>query len=405
MSPSPLPVLLVLLLALGATSGYCSCGRSSITTERRSLHTTRPHTRLFASSSPSPSSSSVYRQSIELTLGRVFSISEFLSAFDNSAGAAVKIRGVFAISNSADETQYVGSSAEVVEDVKWCYNAQGPEMVSKVRVQTFPNPSTQIIEAFRAELVRQTNPQGNRMGMVGWVPGTKTESSGSVDDSIKQEMKASSSSSSSSKLAALRQSVVELRDAEPAGAASAIQSPFDSPSSSAGSRSVVNLDNEFHLELTRANVDKVLEEIRPYLKADGGNVAVVDVDSSSRSISLVLQGACGSCPSSTTTMKMGIERILKENFADLGPIIAVDPEGQGSPAGSRSSDLLTAEAVSGALEKIIPAIKGMGGSVSIESVDPALGHVVLAFKGSERLRKGVELVVKDVKFVRSVEMK
>ncbi|ONH99059.1 hypothetical protein PRUPE_6G008100 [Prunus persica] len=67
-------------------------------------------------------------------------------------------------------------------------------------------------------------------------------------------------------------------------------------------------------ELTVPNVDVVLEDVRPYLIADGGNVDVVSVEDGV--VSLKLQGACGSCPSSTTTMKMGIERVLKEKFGD-----------------------------------------------------------------------------------------
>ncbi|KAL3929107.1 MAG: hypothetical protein SGPRY_002099, partial [Prymnesium sp.] len=58
------------------------------------------------------------------------------------------------------------------------------------------------------------------------------------------------------------------------------------------------------------NVDKVLDEVRPYLIADGGNVAVAGVDLETRDVQLILEGACGSCPSSTVTMKMGIERVL-----------------------------------------------------------------------------------------------
>ncbi|EOD21094.1 hypothetical protein EMIHUDRAFT_60252, partial [Emiliania huxleyi CCMP1516] len=54
------------------------------------------------------------------------------------------------------------------------------------------------------------------------------------------------------------------------------------------------------------------EQVRPYLVADGGNVAVVSVDAAMRNVYLRLEGACGSCPSSTVTMKMGIERVLRE---------------------------------------------------------------------------------------------
>ena len=53
------------------------------------------------------------------------------------------------------------------------------------------------------------------------------------------------------------------------------------------------------LKMTKTTVDDVLEEVRPYLIADGGNVRVVSVDEENKVIRLSLQGACGSCPSST----------------------------------------------------------------------------------------------------------
>jgi len=53
-------------------------------------------------------------------------------------------------------------------------------------------------------------------------------------------------------------------------------------------------------------------QIRPYLMADGGNVELVEVDG--LNVVLKLQGACGSCPSSMTTMTMGIKRRLMERI-------------------------------------------------------------------------------------------
>lgn len=64
------------------------------------------------------------------------------------------------------------------------------------------------------------------------------------------------------------------------------------------------------LELTPENVEHVLDEVRPYLVADGGEVEVADVDA--LTVYLRLKGACGSCPSSAMTLKMGIERRYAE---------------------------------------------------------------------------------------------
>jgi len=75
------------------------------------------------------------------------------------------------------------------------------------------------------------------------------------------------------------------------------------------------------LTLTPENVETVLEELRPYLMADGGNVEVVELDGPI--VRLRLQGACGSCPSSTMTLKMGIERRLREKIPEIAEVEAV----------------------------------------------------------------------------------
>jgi Fe-S cluster biogenesis protein NfuA len=69
------------------------------------------------------------------------------------------------------------------------------------------------------------------------------------------------------------------------------------------------------MELTRDNVEQVLDELRPYLISDGGNVELVDIDGAI--VKLRLQGACGSCPSSTMTLRMGIERRLREYIPEI----------------------------------------------------------------------------------------
>lgn len=61
----------------------------------------------------------------------------------------------------------------------------------------------------------------------------------------------------------------------------------------------------------RTQVEDVLEKLRPFLLRDGGDVELVDVDDTGV-VSVRLMGACGSCPSSTITLKAGIERALLE---------------------------------------------------------------------------------------------
>jgi Fe-S cluster biogenesis protein NfuA len=72
------------------------------------------------------------------------------------------------------------------------------------------------------------------------------------------------------------------------------------------------------LELTNDNVEKVLDEMRPYLMADGGNVELVDIEGPV--VKLRLQGACGSCPSSAMTLRMGIERRLREFIPEIAEV-------------------------------------------------------------------------------------
>lgn len=72
------------------------------------------------------------------------------------------------------------------------------------------------------------------------------------------------------------------------------------------------------LALTNENVEKVLDELRPYLMADGGNVELVELDGPV--VRLRLQGACGSCPSSAMTLRMGIERRLREFIPEIAEV-------------------------------------------------------------------------------------
>jgi Fe-S cluster biogenesis protein NfuA len=69
-------------------------------------------------------------------------------------------------------------------------------------------------------------------------------------------------------------------------------------------------------------VKAVLENIRPALQADGGDVELVEV-SGDGVVKVRLVGACGHCPMSTMTLKMGIERTLKDKVAGVKEVISV----------------------------------------------------------------------------------
>ena len=58
-----------------------------------------------------------------------------------------------------------------------------------------------------------------------------------------------------------------------------------------------------------------MPQVRPYLMADGGNVEFIEIDG--LVVKLKLKGACGSCPSSTATMTMGIKRRLMERIPEV----------------------------------------------------------------------------------------
>lgn len=69
-------------------------------------------------------------------------------------------------------------------------------------------------------------------------------------------------------------------------------------------------------------VQKVIEEIRPALQADGGDVSLVDVGEDGV-VKVRLTGACGGCPMSQMTLKMGIERRLKEKVPEVTSVVSV----------------------------------------------------------------------------------
>ena len=71
----------------------------------------------------------------------------------------------------------------------------------------------------------------------------------------------------------------------------------------------------------REKVEKALEKIRPSLQADGGNIELIDVVDGL--VKVKLTGACGGCPMSQMTLKMGVERVLKKEVPEVKSVEAV----------------------------------------------------------------------------------
>jgi Fe-S cluster biogenesis protein NfuA len=72
----------------------------------------------------------------------------------------------------------------------------------------------------------------------------------------------------------------------------------------------------------KEKVEAALEKVRPWLKADGGDVELVGV-SEDGIVKVKLTGACGSCPMSQMTLKMGVGKVLKKEVPEIKDIEAV----------------------------------------------------------------------------------
>ena len=79
-----------------------------------------------------------------------------------------------------------------------------------------------------------------------------------------------------------------------------------------------NIDNEFLLR-----IESALDQIRPYLEADGGNVKVLEV-TEDMVLRLELLGACGTCPMSTMTLKAGVEQSVLKAVPEIRAVEAVN---------------------------------------------------------------------------------
>jgi len=125
-------------------------------------------------------------------------------------------------------------------------------------------------------------------------------------------------------------------------------SPFESQA---------GIDSKTKLPLTWENVEVVLDEVRPYLRGDGGDCRIVEIVGPV--VRLELQGSCSSCSSSSVTLKMGIERTLMERIPEIDEVSAVMPD----------QEPLSREGVEEVLNGIRPFLSVSGGTIDLSELD------------------------------------
>jgi len=390
-----------------------------------------PTGNIIASSSPSPSQLSA---STEESASATTADAEPAPQFNGktilpmrvlSAGLrGHKVAAVYAVLNSSykkkkaggdgwEHCEHVGITRDLGDALATHLAAHGKKDVAHVRAWSFAFPQRAVMEDMASQWRAKAADAGGNAPNMDWVKDMEAkdkakreelirimeETAVFDDDDEDEDMYYNGEEEGDSSPAALfvdkSADAAAARDAPPPAEEAngeEIISPFASDANLDGS------SDDKPLEFNKENVDKVLDEIRPYLISDGGNVAVDGVDVETKNVYLILEGACGSCPSSTVTMQMGIERVLKENFPGLGEVVQVE-----DPATAEAKPTeLTLEAVQEELNRIRPAIQAMGGTVEIVSVDP-LGVVKLDYRGSNKVKQGLELALRDVEFCKHVE--
>lgn len=147
------------------------------------------------------------------------------------------------------------------------------------------------------------------------------------------------------------------------------------------------------LPLTEENVERVLDEVRPGLMADGGNVALHEIDG--LVVVLKLQGACGSCPSSTMTLKMGIETRLRDKIPEIEAVEQILDTETGLE--------LNEENIEKVLSEIRPYLAGTGGGelelvqiedyvVKVRLSGPAAGVMTVRVALTQKLREKIPAI-------------
>ena len=283
--------------------------------------------------------------------------------------------GVYAVYDADERMQFVGYRKNLVAAVRAHVRVNGPDAV-KVRVAAFANKTMATRANLRAESDR-------------WIEEWVTANGGDETCIPRGNLAVGAAewTLSPEKWDEEAASVPGMNAPRAPGAVVGPDGDVVSPYADVPEEEDEPLDPDRELrELTVANVDDALNEVRPFLKADGGDVEVVGIEDGI--VAVRMQGACGSCSSSTATLKGGIEKTLIRVFGDAVKEV-VNLDGEEGGAGALS---LSTEAVEEYLKKLAGAIHNYGGSVKVlEVVD---GTVAIEFSGPLALAQSIASSIK-----------
>ena len=263
--------------------------------------------------------------------------------------------GVFATFDARGTCTGVDYATNVATALR-AARARDGEGARTARVMAFRNAAMATRATLRAEARRWREALGE--GETGGANGARDAEDGAASGTAEAEVSATG--------------------IEGADASASVVSPF---AEAAKEENADAVDESPKLPPTMENVDEALDEVRPYLVADGGNVELVKIEG--KIIVVRLNGACGTCASSSATMKGGIEKLLKQKFGDAVEEV-VDVSGE--------LEEMTIETIEGHLEKLRKSIASYGGEASVESLER--GVCVLKFRGPKALAFSIAQAIK-----------
>lgn len=335
-----------------------------------------------------------------------------------SMGAYVEARdaekplGVYAVYDSAKTVQYVGYSRNVVVALKTHAKRLGAETCAFTRVMVFANKSMASRSNMEAEVkdwiveLGVIPPGNSAAGREMWdefsvdteafseaelaeYEGKKLKMRKAMGENLYDDVQGETMDAKERRLTFLQavegddwSEVIDGQTKQTGEqTAPAVTQDIVSPFSKPGKVEVKEDTTEL-LELTMENVDLVLDEVRPYLIADGGNVEVALVENGI--IGVRLQGACGTCPSSTATMSQGIEKALRKSFGDaMKELVQVD----------KIDISASVMAVNTHLDVLRPAIANYGGTIDVIKVEN--GKCTIVYTGPPQIAVGITSAIKD----------